>query len=133
MTVRVEILGPIPPQGKQWCYTCMAQYIGTLTENDDWQQMVKREVEKAEEEGRHVAFIHIPDSNKTGGRLNVSMTIGPSIWSPGWPLPVCWSHIQGIKPDAMLWADAAKRQEQINAAQPPSGLIPGKRYGTIRE
>lgn len=128
MTIRIELLGPIPPKDKEWCYTCMAQYLGTLTSNNDWQQMVKDEVDKAEAEERNVAFIHIPDAVKVGARLNTAVTTGPSIWAPGWPLPTCWSHVQAIKPDAMLMDEAAARQKQMQALQPPSGLIPGKKY-----
>jgi hypothetical protein len=125
--MRIELIGPLPPAGKTWCFTCAAQYIGTLTESDDWQKAVQEQKDRAEENGRSVVLIPIPDPQTSGGRLNTAVTTGTSYWAPGAPTPVCWSHIQGIKPDETLYEEAAKRREQM--ANPPAGLIPGKAFG----
>lgn len=125
MTPRIELLGPNPPKGEQWCFTCMAQYMGALTESDDWQKAVEERKQEAIKHKKSVVFIPIPGPDITGGRLNVALTTGTSYWAPGAPTPVCWSHIQGIKPDEKLYEEMAQRRKQMQGA---SGLIAGKRF-----
>lgn len=127
--MRIEILGPMAPKDRMWCFTCMAQYMGTLTQSDEWQASVKERVAEAEKAGKAVALIAIAGPEVTGGRLNVAETIGTSYWAPGAPTPVCWSHIQGIKPDEALYAEAEERRKQIVNQ---SGLIPGKKFEVPR-
>jgi hypothetical protein len=123
--VRIEIVGPVPYEDELWCFTCAAQYMGTLTESQEWQEAVEESRKKAEAKGESVVHIRVPDPSITGGRLNIAVTWGTSIWAPGGITPVCWSHIQGIKPDEKLYAEMAERRRQMAAT---AGLIPGKRF-----
>lgn len=129
MTVRIELVGPFPPVGEQWCFTCMAQYMGTLTESEVWQEEVQKEKEKAEAKKKAVCYIHIPGPEVTGGRLNTAQTVGTSYWAPGAPTPVCWSHIQGIKPDEKLYEEMAERRKKMLDG---SSLIVGKKFEVPR-
>lgn len=96
--VVIELYGPVPPPGKQWCATCAMLYLGDVSANIENQDIARHKVQRAEQDGEDLVEL-VMDASMTWRTLRISVTIAPSVYFQV-PMPVCWVHMQGYDPEA---------------------------------
>lgn len=95
--VIINLEGPMPPVGREWCATCTMLYLGDLSGNPEVQDMARRRREHAEKTGAgEVDFLL--DGTLTWRKLCLAVTTAPSVYFQV-PMPVCWVHLQGYDPE----------------------------------
>lgn len=100
--VLIELRGPNPPPGREWCATCAVLYLGEVSADPLVQKAAQEQVQKALEEGVEEVTFTMPPSWR---RLREAVTTAPSVYFP-YPMPVCWLHLHGGipsgKPDSKV-------------------------------
>lgn len=110
--VVINLEGPVPPIGRQWCATCTMLYIGDLSSNSDVQDMARRRTEHAEASGEGTVDFLL-DGTLTWRKLNIAITTAPSVYFQV-PMPVCWVHIQGYDPEKGIQASHQPAERLLN-------------------
>lgn len=91
--VIINLNGPQPVAGREWCATCAMLYLGDISASMEVQGLARRYVERAQEKGLEEIDLLL-DSAMTWRKLNLAVTTAPSVYFQV-PMPVCWIHLQG--------------------------------------
>lgn len=113
--MKIFLTGQEPAKGEQFCAICVMTYMGEISDDEKLQAEVKELTERYTDQDLDYVVYGIP--NIKGPGLYRAITTAPTTFS-NTPLPVCWTHVQGLP---------TERQRQ--AQKPASSLHIGKAYG----
>lgn len=107
-----------------WCATCVMLFMGTVSAEPEFQEYAKEIHRNAMAAGASLVSIDLAARDDV--QLQPAVTVAPSSYAPkGPPMPVCWTHVTGIRP-----ATPEEVEEgNANARTTQSPIIPGKAYG----
>lgn len=94
--VTIELKGPTPPSGYQWCAICALLYLGEVSSDEETQNKARMLVQAAIDEGEGEVIMPLPKSWRI---LRVAVTTAPTVHFPNVPMPTCWIHLQGMSPE----------------------------------
>ena len=102
--VLIELTGKSPDRDMPlgFCATCCILYMGEISSDESVQAHAKEKVNNALEKGVQTVYIALPNSWRI---LRPAVTIAGSVrfpappFGPYVPMPVCWVHMQGAKPE----------------------------------
>lgn len=131
--IPIYLTGPIHPEAN-WCATCVALFIDATSRDKSVQKWVKKQHDAAVRNGLSACVVELQESEHM--QLQPAITVGYSyLFNPGtgyhFPMEVCWTHVQGYH-----WPTQEEREAGQPYNQPQQSamrLIPGKRYGPVRE
>lgn len=115
----LELIGPQPPRGTQFCATCCVLYLGAVSSDELTQETARRITESAMKRGEQSVDFILP--NVWHKKIREAVTTAPSVYYPSTPMPVCWSHMVGAIPQG---------GQRISTSSP---LIVGKDYKSKRK
>lgn len=110
--VIINLEGPHPPVGREWCATCAMLFLGDISQNPENQDATRRRVRRAEERGDDQVHFSL-DTALTWRTLNLAVTTAPSVYFQ-MPMPVCWVHMQGYDPSSGSQAASSPADHLVN-------------------
>jgi hypothetical protein len=118
----IYLSGPMPVRSL-WCAVCVMLFMGEISSEQEFRDYARKLTDDAM--AANALLVSIDLAERDNLQLQPSITIAPSwVLANAAPMPVCWTHVAGIPPEA---SPAGQAQRQVNYQSP---LVPGKAYGT---